>query len=117
MEITYDIINLILAILIIFFSATTVYFGLKYLLVTKMKKEFDWIVLLQTLVSLAWVIIFGYIAKVSLFNYTPIQEFSFETLFIRPVILVSSLTIAVWMNIRYKFEKSGRSEQWNQTEK
>jgi hypothetical protein len=39
--------------------------------------------------------------------------YSFGSLFIRPVILLSSSVISVWTRIRYKFEKSGRSDQWN----
>ncbi|GEM_PF-3681664 len=109
----YNVVTFILAVLIVFFSATIVRFGIGYLLITKMKREFDWIVALQTFVGFAWVIIFGYIAEESVFNYTPIQQFSFGSLFIRPVILLSSAAVAIWMYIRYKFEKSGRSEQWN----
>lgn len=119
MDITiiYNIASLSLALLIVFFSAVTVRFGIEYLLITKMKKHFDWLVLLQTLIGLAWVLIFGYIAHGTIFNTTPIQAFSFGSLFIRPVILISSLTVSIWMYIRYKFEKTGRSAQWNLQEK
>lgn len=113
MNLIYDIASLALASLIVFFSATTVRFGIGYLLITKMKNRFDWIVLLQTIVCFAWVIIFGYIVEESIFDYTPIQQFSFGSLFIRPVILLSSLTIYIWMRIRYMFEKTGRSDKWN----
>lgn len=113
MILIYDIASLVLAIAIILFSSVTVFYGIRYLLITKVKRRFDWIVLMQTVVSLAWVLIFGYIAIESIFDTSPITAFSFGSLFIRPVILLSSSAVSIWMYIRYKFEESGRVDRWN----
>lgn len=114
MKLLYDIASLTLASLIVIFSLITVRFGIAYLLITKIKRQYDWIVLLQTMIGVAWTIIFGYILEESIFDYTPIVQYSFGSLFIRPVILISACAVAIWMYIRYMFEKSGRSDdQWN----
>lgn len=113
MKTIYDIVVNFLAVLIVVFSVIGVRFGVGYLLLTKLKRQFDWIVLVQTLICFVWSIIFGYILEESFIEVAPIVPYSFGSLFIRPVILLSSSVISVWTRIRYKFEKSGRSDQWN----
>lgn len=109
----YDVASATIAIFIVLFSSVTFYWGIRYLMITKIKKHFDGIILIQTVIALAWVIMFGYITKQSLTEVIPIEPLSFGRLFIRPVILLSSSTMSIWMYIRYQFEKSGRSDAWN----
>lgn len=113
MKLVYDIAVTSIAVLIVIFSLIGVRFGVGYLLMTKFKRQFDWLVFAQTLISVAWVIIFGYISEQYFVEISPIQPYSFGSLFIRPVILLSSSFVSLWMYIRYKFEKTGRSDQWN----
>ena len=113
MKLVYDVAVTSIAVLIVIFSLIGVRFGVGYLLMTKFKKQFDWLVFAQTLISIAWAIIFGYISEQYFSEASPIQPYSFGSLFIRPVILLSSSFVSLWMYIRYKFEKTGRSDQWN----
>ena len=113
MEILYDIASLILAICIVAFSSMTVFYGVNYLIITKLKKRFDWIVAMQIAIHLAWVIIFGYITYQTIVDIPPLVAGTFGAIFIRPVILLSSVAASIWMHIRYMFEKTGRSDRWN----
>lgn len=113
MEFLYEITSLIIALMIVLFSSITVYLGIRYFIKTKLKRRFDWLVLLQVGVAFVWVIIFGYIAEESIRVTPPTIIGSFGNIFIRPVILLSSVSVSIWMAIRYKFEKSGGQDRWN----
>jgi len=113
MQILYEVVSVILAFFIIIFGSITFYLGTRYLLLTKVKKQYDWIVLIQTVIALSWIIIFGYIAEEYIRQTFVIPVGSFGTLFIRPLILFSVVTQSVWMSIRYRFEKSGGENRWN----
>lgn len=112
MQILYEVVSVILAFFIIIFGSITFYLGTRYLLLTKVKKQYDWIVLIQTVIALSWIIIFGYIAE-EYIRQTFVIPVGSGTLFIRPLILFSIVTQSVWMSIRYRFEKSGGENRWN----
>lgn len=52
------------------------------------------------------------IAKQFLIQSMQIESYSFGSLFIRPIISLSSSAVSICLYIKYKF-KSGRSEKWN----
>lgn len=113
MEFLYEITSLTTAIFIVLFSFITLYLGIKYFIMTKFKKTFDRLVFLQVGIALVWVIIFGYIVEESIRVEPPTIIGSFGNIFIRPAILLSSVSVSIWMAIRYKFEKSGGQDKWN----
>lgn len=113
MTIIFYITSINLALFIVTFSSMNLFFGIKYLLITKLKKKYDWIILGQQLISFGWVIIFGYILWGYITQHQVIAPGSLGSIFIRPLILMSSVIQSIWMYIRYKFEESGGCDKWN----
>lgn len=113
MEALYEIVTVSLAGLIVITFMRTVYYAVKYLIITKAKKDSDWLIIMQGIISLWWVVIFGYITEESIFSQTPIAHDSFGSLFIRPMLLLSSSVVSIWMYIRYKFVETKGGDKWN----
>lgn len=128
MDTIYTITYSIIAVFIIISSFATVFYTIKYLLLAKFKRRYDWLVAFQGIVAFFWILLFGFVfaEQFGIFYYPALFHFtedevtnlatipgSFGTLFIRPVILLSSSASSIWAHIRYAYEKAGRSDIWN----
>ena len=128
MDTIYTITYSIIALFILISSSITVFYTVKYLKITNLKKKYDWLVLFQGITECFWFLLFGFVLleQIGVFYYPAFFHFtdaeitslatvpgSFGTLFIRPVILLSSAASSIWAHIRYAYEKAGRSDIWN----
>lgn len=103
----YEIFSFVLASGIIVYFGLAFYFGIKYFMLTKLKKKYDWIFMMCTVISLCWVLMFSYINIESLFGRPPVVYESFGALFIRPLILLTGVGTAILLRIKYIEEKCG----------
>ena len=100
-ETFYDSIAVILSFIIIFHFIMSSYYGIKMILL-KNKNKFGWCPeMLVTYESIAWVGLFSYILYNTFNNNPLIDNSSFGAVFIRPMILVTSIITAILQKRRY----------------
>ena len=107
----HDAIAILLSLLIIFHHCISVYYGVK-MIILKGKNKFGWCPeMLSTYTSILWLILFVYILVGTLGNNKIILSNSFGAVFIRPLILVSSVVEAVIQKRRYLSSKNKFEEE------
>lgn len=101
----FDILGLILSIAIVLFFTVAFWYNCKYLILSKTKGKYDSIFLVITTVSLIWIILFSYIIVQTFNGIYVIDNSSFGAIFIRPIILMTSVGTAISSKIRYIVER------------
>lgn len=103
----YEILSFVLASGIIIYFSLASFYGIRYFLITRLKKKYDWIFMMCTVISILWVLMFLYINFESVLGRPPVVYESFGALFIRPLILLTGVGTAILLRIKYIEEKCG----------
>ena len=97
----YDFIAIILSVFIIFHFTLSVYYGIKTIIL-KTQNRFGWCPeMLVTYNSILWLILFLYVLIGSLKGSSLIDNASFGAVFIRPLILTTSIITSILQKRRY----------------
>ena len=101
-EIVQNAIATLLSILIIFHFLLSLYYGTRMIIIKKTNR-FGWCPeMLVTYNSILWIFLFIYVLYSDLNGNPVVDNSSFGAVFIRPVILITSVITAILQRRRYK---------------